>query len=95
MSHGTPVIASDIPIFREVGGDAVSYVHPDSPDGVRRGGPERWRTPDLWKARSRRSVERAADFSWDESARRLLDVAEEAVALRAAARASRAGQGRK
>ena len=31
MSHGTPVIASDIPIFREVGGDAVGYVHPDSP----------------------------------------------------------------
>jgi hypothetical protein len=28
-------------------------------------------------------VERAADFSWDESARRLLEVAEEAMALRA------------
>jgi hypothetical protein len=27
-------------------------------------------------------VERAADFSWDESARRLVAVAEEAVALR-------------
>ena len=39
--------------------------------------------PDFWKARSRRSVERAADFSWDESARRLLEAAEEAVALRA------------
>ena len=31
MALGTPVVASDIPIFREVGGDAVSYVHPDSP----------------------------------------------------------------
>ena len=31
MALGTPVIASDIPIFREVGGDAVSYVHPESP----------------------------------------------------------------
>ena len=30
-----------------------------------------------------KSVERAAAFSWDDSARRLLDVAEEAVALRA------------
>jgi len=82
MSHGTPVIASDIPIFREVGGDAVSYVHPDSPvefaAAVRA-----LEEADLWKARSRRSVERAAVFSWDESARRLLDAAEEAVALRA------------
>ena len=30
MALGTPVIASDIPIFREVGGDA-SYVDPGSP----------------------------------------------------------------
>jgi glycosyltransferase involved in cell wall biosynthesis len=83
MSHGTPVIASDIPIFREVGADAVSYVHPDSPaefaDAVRK-----LEQPELWKARSRRAVERAADFSWDESARRLVELAEQAVALRGA-----------
>ncbi len=36
MSLGTPVIASDIPIFREVGGDAVAYVHPDSPRSLPR-----------------------------------------------------------
>ena len=82
MSHGTPVIASDIPIFREVGGDAVSYVHPDSPAEFA-AAVRALEEPDLWKGRSRRSVERAADFSWDESARRLVDVAEEAVALRA------------
>jgi glycosyltransferase involved in cell wall biosynthesis len=81
MSHGTPVIASNIPIFREVGGDAASYVHPDSPsefaEAVRR-----LEQPELWKTRSRLSVERAAGFSWDESARRLLDAAADAVALR-------------
>jgi len=32
---------------------------------------------------SRRSVERANEFSWDESARQLVDVAAEVVALRA------------
>ncbi len=37
---------------------------------------------ELWQARSRRSVERAADFNWDESARQLLAVAEEIVAMR-------------
>jgi glycosyltransferase involved in cell wall biosynthesis len=89
MSHGTPVIASDIPIFREVGGDAVSYVHPDSPAEFA-AAVRKLEDPDLWKARSRRSVERAADFSWDESARRLLDAANEAVALHAGRARSRA-----
>ena len=81
MALGTPVIASDIPIFREVGGDAVSYVDPESSadfaaavtalgDDV------------LWQERSRKSVEQAAEFNWDESARQLLAAAEEAVALR-------------
>jgi glycosyltransferase involved in cell wall biosynthesis len=81
MALGTPVVASDTPIFREVGGDAVSYVDPESPEEFAtavtalddRG---------LWEQRSRRSVERAAEFNWDESARQLLAAAEEAAALR-------------
>jgi glycosyltransferase involved in cell wall biosynthesis len=31
MAAGTPVIASDIPVFREVGGDAVCFFPPDDP----------------------------------------------------------------
>ena len=88
------MIASDIPIFREVGGDAVSYVRPDSPaefaEAVRQ-----LEEPELWKARSLRSVERAGDFSWDESARSLLRLAEEAVALRARRTGTLRGAGRK
>lgn len=81
MALGTPVIASDIPIFREVGGDAVSYVDPGSPTdfaaAVNALGDEA-----LWQQRSRSSVERAAAFNWDDSARQLLAAAEEVVALR-------------
>jgi glycosyltransferase involved in cell wall biosynthesis len=81
MALGTPVIASDIPIFREVGGDAVSYVDPDSPAefaaAVTALGDDM-----LWQERSRLSVERAAEFNWDESARQLLAAAQEVVALR-------------
>ncbi|MDI2033026.1 glycosyltransferase family 4 protein [Paenarthrobacter nitroguajacolicus] len=81
MALGTPVIASDIPIFREVGGDAVSYVDPESPKdfaaAVTELGDEA-----LWQQRSRTSVERASAFNWDESARQLIAAAEEAVALR-------------
>jgi glycogen synthase len=36
---------------------------------------------DVWKALSRRSVERAAEFSWDHSARQLVDLAEEAARI--------------
>ncbi|MFJ5957207.1 glycosyltransferase family 4 protein [Paenarthrobacter sp. NPDC092416] len=81
MSLGTPVIASDIPIFREVGADAVSYVDPESPAEFA-AAVMTLADEDLWQQRSRRSVERAADFQWDESARQLLAAAEEAVALR-------------
>lgn len=81
MALGTPVIASDIPIFREVGGDAVSYVDPESPTefaaAVAALGDDA-----LWQQRSRRSVERASEFNWDESARQLLAAAEEVAALR-------------
>jgi len=82
MSHGTPVIASDIPIFREVGGDAVSYVDPESPSAFA-AAVRALEEPDRWKDRSGRAVQRAAEFSWDASAQRLLAAAEEAVALRA------------
>ena len=81
MALGTPVIASDIPIFREVGSDAASYVDPDSPAAFTAAVQE-LRDGGFWQKRSRRSVERAADFSWEDSARQLLAVAEEIVAIR-------------
>lgn len=88
MSHGTPVIASDIPIFREVGSDVVSYVDPSSPADFA-AAVRALEDPALWKDRSVRSVRRAAEFSWDESARRLLAAAEEAVSLRKQSRRRR------
>lgn len=81
MSHGTPVIASDIPIFREVGGDAITYVHPDSPSEFA-AAVRALEDPAVWDVQSRRSVERAAEFSWDHSALQLMQVAEEVVAQR-------------
>ena len=82
MALGTPVIASDIPIFREVGGDAVSYVHPESPTEFA-AAVTALADDALWQQRSRKSVERAAEFNWDESARQLVGAAEEVVARRA------------
>ncbi|MBX7443593.1 MULTISPECIES: glycosyltransferase family 1 protein [unclassified Arthrobacter] len=81
MALGTPVIASDIPIFREVGADAASYVDPSSP-GQFAAAVTALQDEARWQDISRRSVERAREFSWDDSARQLVDVAHEIMAKR-------------
>ncbi|TFC53208.1 glycosyltransferase family 1 protein [Cryobacterium sp. TMT2-17-1] len=72
MSLGIPVVVSDIPIFREIGGDAALYFDPASTDAlalaVRRLGAGEW------AARSTASVIEAERFTWRDSARRLLEL---------------------
>jgi glycosyltransferase involved in cell wall biosynthesis len=81
MSLGIPVIVSDIPIFREIGGDAALFFPTEDTDAfaaaVRQLG-----KPGEWAARSARSVEQAARFTWRSSAERLLAVLAETVATR-------------
>jgi glycosyltransferase involved in cell wall biosynthesis len=67
MACGTPVVAADEPALREVGGDAALYASGDGfADAVRRALADRER----W---SRAGLARARLFSWDETARRVLD----------------------
>jgi glycosyltransferase involved in cell wall biosynthesis len=67
MACGTPVVAADEPALREVGGDAAIYADDAGlADAVRRALADR----DAW---SRAGVERARLFSWDETARRVVD----------------------
>lgn len=78
LACGTPVVASDIPVLREVGGDAAEYCHPGDVESwcrrvlalleERQGNPERWRT------RQARGIERAARFTWDRFAGQLADI---------------------
>ncbi|MDE8586440.1 glycosyltransferase family 4 protein [Arthrobacter sp. NQ4] len=81
MAVGTPVIASEIPIFREVGADAALYVDPESP-GQFADAVGQLQDDVHWQDMSRRSIARAAEFSWDESARQLVAAAHEVVAKR-------------
>ncbi|MET3204819.1 MULTISPECIES: glycosyltransferase family 1 protein [unclassified Arthrobacter] len=81
MALGTPVIASDIPIFREVGGDAAAYVDPASPAEFA-AAVQKLRDDAHWQQVSRRSVARAREFSWDESAQQLVDVVHDIMARR-------------
>lgn len=80
MALGTPVIASDTPIFREVGADAVRYVPAESAAQFAAAVRE-FDDNDVWANASRRAVQRAADFSWAESARQLVSAAQEARSL--------------
>jgi alpha-1,3-rhamnosyl/mannosyltransferase len=64
MACGTPVVATNDPAMREVGGDAAVYAEPAGlPEAIRRVLAER-------DERSRAGLARAELFSWDESARR-------------------------
>jgi glycosyltransferase involved in cell wall biosynthesis len=71
MSGGTPVAVSDIPIFREIGGDAAMFFDPTSPESFA-AAIRALEKPAEWKKRSRLSRARAGHYSWDRSAEALL-----------------------
>jgi glycosyltransferase involved in cell wall biosynthesis len=74
MASGTPVVATPDAAVREVGGDAVAYAEPETfVETVQRVLDD----PDPW---SRAGVERARLFSWEETARRTVEVYREALA---------------
>ena len=70
MSRSIPVVLSDISIFREVASEAGHFFNPDSSDEyvlaiktLERGG--------SWEQASKKSLERAQAFSWEDSAQKL------------------------
>ncbi len=67
MALGTPVVVSDIPVFREVGGDAGTYLDPDDPQGFARAVLALDDDAE-WDRRSAAAREQAARFDWAESA---------------------------
>jgi len=73
MAQGTPIVVSDMPIFREVGADAALYFDPTNPASIAARVRE-LEDPEEWVGRSRSSVERASQFRWDASAARLLEL---------------------
>jgi glycosyltransferase involved in cell wall biosynthesis len=75
MACGTPVVATDEPALREVGGDAAVYAEPSGlADAVRRALRES-------EDRSQAGIERARLFSWEESARRTVAAYRRVLAL--------------
>jgi glycosyltransferase involved in cell wall biosynthesis len=76
MATGTPVLATPDAAVREVGGDAIAYADPDAFAGALAAlldDGERW---------SRSGLERARVFSWEETAKRTVDVYRQVLACR-------------
>ena len=78
MACGTPVVASDLPALREVGGSAATFCGvadvAEWRTTVLRLIEERFRSPARWEARRAAGIARAAAFSWPEHARRLEEI---------------------
>jgi glycosyltransferase involved in cell wall biosynthesis len=69
MSVGAPVIASDIPALRETCGHAAEYIDPRAPDALARTMLRLADEPRRRAALGELGLRRAAQFSWDSSAR--------------------------
>jgi glycosyltransferase involved in cell wall biosynthesis len=80
MLAGTPIIAADIPSFREIAGDVALYFKPDDPIDLARAVDELHREPDAAGARIARGRLRAAEFSWRRSVDGLCQVFDAALA---------------
>ncbi len=77
MSSGLPVVASDLPVHREICGDAGIYFPRFSPEALAERVLQIQESPELAEKLSRNGLRRACDFSWSEHVDRLLALARE------------------
>ncbi len=76
MSSGLPVVASDLPVHREICGDAGIYFPRFSPDALAERILQIHDSPELAGQLSRNGLRRAGDFSWSEHVERLIVLAQ-------------------
>jgi len=72
FAAGRPVACSDIPVLRQVAGDAALYFDPHDPRSIATSLQALWTGPDLAADLVRRGGERVRQFSWERTARLLL-----------------------
>ncbi len=78
MACGTPVIAADTAVFREVAGDAAIYFDPSDASGLVRG-IEASLDKRLWETHVARGFVQVAKYSWDRCAAETYAVYEKAL----------------
>ena len=76
FAEGAPVVCSELPIFREVAGDAAGYAPVDD-DAAFAARVRELTDPGLARQRVLAGLERIREHTWADSARDLLDLARE------------------
>jgi len=79
MTAGVPVIASDTPALREVGGDAARYESPFSAEGWANAIAEAWQEPEIKRAAQFGGPSRAQQFTWDKTAQAIVQAYHEVL----------------
>jgi glycosyltransferase involved in cell wall biosynthesis len=79
MSSGLPVVASDLPVHREICGDAALYFPRFSPESLVERVLQIQASPKLAEALSNNGLRRTRDFSWSKHVDRLVILAQELV----------------
>lgn len=77
MARGIPVVASDIPVHREVLGEAALYAHPQDAYAFATQINRVMGSPELQARMIREGQKRANVFDWDRSADRLIELIED------------------
>jgi glycosyltransferase involved in cell wall biosynthesis len=77
MSSGLPVVASDLPVHREICGDAGVYFPRFSPEALAEQVLRVYESSDLAEQLSKNGIRRARDFSWSKHVERLVALAQE------------------
>lgn len=84
MAMEVPVVAADIPVFREIGGDAARYADPHDVGALADAMKSVLASPQVEADLAKRGRERALAYSWDRSARGTLKMFDEILAARRA-----------
>ena len=81
MASELPIIASDIPICREICGEAAVYFNPLDPENLAEKIIFLWNNPDLMRQMGQKGRKRVeTHFDWKDHARRLVDIIEQVMA---------------
>ena len=79
MSSGLPIVASDLPVHREICQDAATYFPRFSPEDLAERVLQVQRSPQLAESLSHHGLRRSQDFRWDTHVERLVNLARQLV----------------